>query len=220
MQRSLEAYQRSGNLVRQADALSSLGAVCHWAGRWDEALSYYERGRDEAMKIGDTVGAALARINVAEILIDRGEWTEAEALLLETLPLWKASQYRYYLGGCLLFLGRVSLRLGRFDEALSRLEEAKTNFQQVGAEEQVPPDRRPDRGVPRRDGERRRRARTGARHARPRQRIERRGPSGVVAGTRAGACAAEAGRPVGRAGRAGSKPCRGTRAARTCSRRP
>lgn len=138
MQRSLEAYQRSGNLVRQAGVLSSLGVVCQWAGRWDEALSYYERGRDEALKIGSTVAAAVARINVAEILTDRGEWAEAEALLLETLPLWKASQYRYYLGACLSLLGRVSLRLGRLEEALSRLEDAKSNFLHVGAEHEVP----------------------------------------------------------------------------------
>jgi tetratricopeptide (TPR) repeat protein len=138
MQRSLEAYKRSGNRARQADTLSSLGAVCHWAGRWDEALSYWERGRDEAMKIGDTVGAALARINTAEILTDRGEWAEASVLLQETLPLWKASQYRYYLGDCLRYVGRVSLRLGRFDDALAQLEEAKSNYVQVGAKEQVP----------------------------------------------------------------------------------
>ena len=138
LQRSLEAYQRSGNLVMQEGVLSTLGVLCQWAGQWDEATSYYERSRNEALKIGDTVGAALARVNVAEILIDRGEWAEAEALLLETLPLWKASQHRYYLGACLLYLGRVSLCLGRFEEALNRLEEAKSNFLHVGADEQVP----------------------------------------------------------------------------------
>ncbi len=138
MQRSLEAYQRAGNLPRQADTLSTLGAVCHWGGQWDEALSYWERGREEALKIGDAVGAALARINTAEVLTDRGEWKEAEAVLLETLPFWKASQYRYYLGDCLFYLGRVSLRQGRIDEALRRLEEAKSNFVAVGAEEKVP----------------------------------------------------------------------------------
>jgi len=138
MHRSLEAYQRSGNLVMQEGVLSTLGVLCQWAGEWDEATSYYERSRDEAVKIGDTVGAALARVNVAEILIDRGEWAEAEALLLDTLPLWKASQHRYYLAACFLYLGRVSLCLGRFDEALQRLEEARSNFQHVGAEEQVP----------------------------------------------------------------------------------
>jgi tetratricopeptide (TPR) repeat protein len=113
--------------------------VCQWAGRWDEALSYYEQGRKEAMKIGSTVAAALARVNIAEILTDRGEWREAEAFLLETLPLWKASQYRYYLGACLSLLGRVSLRLGRLDEALRHLEEAKANFLHVGAEQEIPP---------------------------------------------------------------------------------
>ena len=138
MQRSLENYQRSGNLVMQAGVLSSLGVVCQWAGRWDEALSYYERGRQDAMKIGDTVGAALARVNIAEILCDRGEWAEAETMLLESLPLWRASQHHYYLGACLLFLGRVSLCRGRLDEAMSRLEEAKSSFVHVGAELEVP----------------------------------------------------------------------------------
>jgi class 3 adenylate cyclase/tetratricopeptide (TPR) repeat protein len=138
MQRSLEAYQRSGNLNRQADMLLSLGASYYWEGRWDEALSYWERGRQDALKIGDTVAAALARDNSADILIDRGEWVEAEALLKETLPLWKASQWRYYLAGCQWYLGRVSLCLGRFDEAIANLQEAKANFLHVGAEEQVP----------------------------------------------------------------------------------
>jgi tetratricopeptide (TPR) repeat protein len=57
---------------------------------------------------------------------------------VETLPLWKASQYRYYFGHCLVQLGRVLLLTGRFNEALSRLEEAKANFVHVGSEQDVP----------------------------------------------------------------------------------
>jgi len=139
LQRSLEAYQRAGNPVRQAALLSDLGAVCAWEGRWEEALSYYERSRQESIKVGSTVNAALARLNMAEILTDRGEWTEAEAVLLDTLSLWKASQFRFFLAACLSLLGRVSLGLGRLDEAVSRLEEARTNFLHVGAEEEIPP---------------------------------------------------------------------------------
>ena len=138
MQRSLEAYERAGNAVRQAALLADLGVACQFEGRWDEALSYYERGRDAALKIGSTVSAVLARVNVAEILTDRGEWAEAEALLLETLPFWRASQFRFFLAACLSLLGRVSLRLGRLGEALSRLEEAKANFMHVGAQEEIP----------------------------------------------------------------------------------
>jgi tetratricopeptide (TPR) repeat protein len=138
MQRSLEAYQQADNLSRQVGVLSTLGVVCQWEGRWDEALSYYERSRDTALTIGSSVDAAVARINIAEILTDRGEWAEAEALLLQTLPLWKAAQYHYFLGACFTQLGRVSLRLGRFDEALSRLEEAKASFLRVGADKELP----------------------------------------------------------------------------------
>ncbi len=44
MQRSLEAFQRAGNLAGQAAALANLGVVCQWEGRWDEALSYLRAG--------------------------------------------------------------------------------------------------------------------------------------------------------------------------------
>jgi tetratricopeptide (TPR) repeat protein len=138
MQRSLEAFQQAGNFAREAGVVLNLGAVCQWEGRWDEALSFYERGREANLKVGNRVAAALSRINTAEILADRGEWAEAETLLLETLPLWKASQYRYFLAACLSVLGRVSLRLGRASEALARFEESKGHFLHVGAEEEVP----------------------------------------------------------------------------------
>jgi tetratricopeptide (TPR) repeat protein len=139
MQRSLEAYQRAGNLEKQTDVLSNIGAVCQTEGRWHDALSYYQRAREAAQRAGSTVEAAVLNVNIAEILTDRGEWTEAEALLVETLPVWKATQYRYHLGHCLVQLGRVLLRTGRLNDALGRLEEAKVNFLEVGSEKNIPP---------------------------------------------------------------------------------
>jgi class 3 adenylate cyclase/tetratricopeptide (TPR) repeat protein len=139
MERSLEAYKRAGKLVGQISALSNLGAACQWEGRWEEAQSYFEQCRTAALKVGDAVSAGVARINIAEILIDRGEWAEAETLLLEMLPLWKSSDYRFFLAACLSQLGRALLRLRRFDEALTRFEDAKANFVQIGAMQQVPP---------------------------------------------------------------------------------
>ena len=137
LQRSLEAYQRSGNLVRQAGLLSNLGVVCQWEGRWDEAMAYYERGRDDSLRLGNTMAAAVSRINIAEVLIDRGEVDEAEAQLKQTLPLWKASRYRFFLGACYAQMGRASLRAGRFEQALQRLAEARASFEHVGAEAEV-----------------------------------------------------------------------------------
>ena len=137
LQRALDAYRRSGNLLRQAALLSNLGVICQWEGRWDEALSYYERGRAESVKLGNMFDAALARMNVAEILSDRGELDRAQELLLDTLPVWRASRYRYLLGGCLWLLGRVSLRALRLDEARARLEEARALFVAVKREEET-----------------------------------------------------------------------------------
>ncbi|MCC7215632.1 MAG: tetratricopeptide repeat protein [Burkholderiales bacterium] len=137
LQRALDAYRRSGNLLRQAALLSNLGVICQWEGRWDEALAYYERGRAETLKLGNTFDATIASMNIAEILSDRGELDEAQRLLLETLPVWRASRYRFLLGGCLWLLGRVSLRAGRLDEALARLEEAHALFLAVKREEEA-----------------------------------------------------------------------------------
>jgi class 3 adenylate cyclase/tetratricopeptide (TPR) repeat protein len=138
MKKALDAYERAGNRVQQASVLASLGVVCQWEGRWDEALEFYERGREASIKLGSSVYAALARVNAAEVLVDRGEYADAERILLDTLPLWQASQHRYFLAACLSLLGRVSLRLGRYDEALSRLQDSKTQFLHVGADEEVP----------------------------------------------------------------------------------
>jgi tetratricopeptide (TPR) repeat protein len=138
MERSLAAFEKVGNLARQAGVLLTLGVVLQWEGRWDEALSCYERGRQMSVKVGSAFSAAAARLNIAEILTDRGEWAEAEAVLLETLPLWKAAQHRFFLAATLSLLGRISLRLGRVDEALKRLQESRENFQQVSAEGEVP----------------------------------------------------------------------------------
>jgi len=139
MEQSLAAFEKVGNLTRQAGVLLTLGVVLQWEGRWDEALSSYERGRQMSVKVGSAFSAAAARLNIAEILTDRGEWAEAEVALLDTLPLWKAAQHRFFLAATLSLLGRISLRLGRVDEALKRFQESRENFQQVGAEGEVPP---------------------------------------------------------------------------------
>ncbi|MFO1413744.1 MAG: tetratricopeptide repeat protein [Burkholderiales bacterium] len=137
LQLSLDAYRRSGNILRQAQLLTNLGVIQQWEGDWDGALASYEGGRTQSQKLGNSFDATVAQMNVAEILSDRGQLDEAQDELLETLPVWRASRYRYLLGGCLWLLGRVSLRAGRFGEALERLNEARALFVAVKREEEV-----------------------------------------------------------------------------------
>ena len=132
--RSLEAYRRAGNLERQAGLLLNLGVACGWEGHWDKAISYFKQAREESLKIGNMADAELARIDIAELLTNRGDLAEAEMLLKESLPIWRALNYRYFLGACLTLLGRVALRARRLDAALSLLEEAKTHFLHTGSQ--------------------------------------------------------------------------------------
>ena len=53
---------------------------------------------DGRLAVGDPVMAALAADNIAEILCERGRYDEAEALLRESLRVWRAAENRYMLG--------------------------------------------------------------------------------------------------------------------------
>jgi tetratricopeptide (TPR) repeat protein len=116
--RALEGLPPLGECSPASRPPCEPGVACGWEGRWDEAIVVFEQAREESLKIGNTVDAELARINIAEILTDRGELGEAQRLLDESLPMWRALNYRYFLGACLALLGRVGLRAGRTDVAL------------------------------------------------------------------------------------------------------
>jgi class 3 adenylate cyclase/tetratricopeptide (TPR) repeat protein len=136
-QRSLEAYRRSGNRVRQAGLLLNLGVACLWEGRWDDALANYERARAESLRIGNTADAELARINSGEILVDRGQIEEAEALLNSSLHVWRALDYRYFMGLCLSYLGRAMLRASRLEDAIRRFEGARALIETAGSPQEA-----------------------------------------------------------------------------------
>jgi tetratricopeptide (TPR) repeat protein len=135
--RALEIAEETGDLERQAHVLNSLGYSAFYEGLWDDAMDFYERARSAFETIGDLVTSQAVAGNVAEILAERGRYAEAEAILRDSLGVWRAAEYRYFLAGCLSDLGRVAARTHRFDEALAMLDEAFTLFVDVGAEEEV-----------------------------------------------------------------------------------
>jgi len=134
---ALEIHEAEGDLVGQARVLGNLGYSAFYEGRWNEALEFYGRCREAALQTGNLAYAAQAADNIAEILCERGSFKDAEALLRGSLRVWKASEYRYFLGGCLEQLGRVASRTGRFEEALALFDEARAAYLHVGAQEDV-----------------------------------------------------------------------------------
>jgi class 3 adenylate cyclase/tetratricopeptide (TPR) repeat protein len=130
----LEDAEKVGDVKAQASFLNSLGFIAYYEGRWSDALEFNERAATIFEAVGDPINPELEAMNNAEIYLERGDLAEAEARLRETLPVWRASAYRYFLASCLALLGRVTARAGRFEESLLVLDEALSIFADVGAE--------------------------------------------------------------------------------------
>jgi class 3 adenylate cyclase/tetratricopeptide (TPR) repeat protein len=131
---ALHIYEETGNLSRQALVLNYLGAFAYFDGRWDQALDFYERGREARERTGDAVNAAYGTINIGEILSDQGHLDRADALIRAALRVWRAAGHRAGVAYALSQLGRVASRSGRFEEALALLEEARSTHMDVGGQ--------------------------------------------------------------------------------------
>jgi tetratricopeptide (TPR) repeat protein len=75
--RVVELHEMLGEPHQAAAALGNLGAMHYWHGRWDEALACYRRAFAAYATTGDVVDAAIQQSNIAEVLINRGQYQDA-----------------------------------------------------------------------------------------------------------------------------------------------
>lgn len=133
--RALAIYEEQGDLAGQARILSNLGMEAFYAGRWDEALGFAERGRDIELRIGNFVGAATDASNIAELRCEQGAYDEAEAQLRDALRVARAAGHRWGVGLATSILALVLARTGRFDDALDLFAQAASELNAIGATE-------------------------------------------------------------------------------------
>ncbi|MGO9344724.1 MAG: adenylate/guanylate cyclase domain-containing protein [Acidimicrobiales bacterium] len=129
---ALEIYTELGDLGGQAVVLNNLGVLSYFRGDWDDAISYYERGREARLASGNDIDAAFGTCNVAEILANQGHYEEADRRFREGLRIFRAARYRYGIGYTLLLWGQLAGRMGSFDEAYERLSAARMEFEASG----------------------------------------------------------------------------------------
>jgi tetratricopeptide (TPR) repeat protein len=116
-ERALEIFEEVGDVLRQSDVLNYHGAMAYWEGRWSDAVDLYERGHQRAERAGDDVGAAIASVNLAEVLSDQGRLEEAEAPARDALRVFRAAQYSEKVSAGSRILGRNQSRAGLHEEA-------------------------------------------------------------------------------------------------------
>jgi class 3 adenylate cyclase/tetratricopeptide (TPR) repeat protein len=115
--RAIEIYESLGLPHRAAKALANLGALHFWAGRWTDAEECYRRAHEALVRTGDVVTAGLAQANIAELLVNRGQYGAARELAIEAGQTHRAVGYT---DGALfddILLGRVLLGEGKVDGA-------------------------------------------------------------------------------------------------------
>lgn len=135
--KALAIYERTGDLVGQANALNNMGGFAFEQGRWEEAIALYRRSEEARRKTGDAVNAAFGSGNVAEILIDQGHLAEGEAALREAMRVWRAAGYRTGVAWALMLLGLAAARGGRHEQSASLLAEARSAYRDLGSEPDV-----------------------------------------------------------------------------------
>jgi class 3 adenylate cyclase/tetratricopeptide (TPR) repeat protein len=118
---ALEIYERLGDRRLIGVALSNLGLFAHFEGRWDEAVRLFRRGADVALSAGDIASAAMAEMNVGEILGNQGRLEEANTALRGATRTFRGLGYATLELAAVTQLGRVTAELGADDDALTLL---------------------------------------------------------------------------------------------------
>jgi tetratricopeptide (TPR) repeat protein len=134
---ALAILEEVGDLVRLANLQNNVGIEAYYEGRWGDAVDWYRRSSDSALRAGDVVNVARAQNNEGEILSDQGLLDEATELFDAALRVWRAAEYGVGMALATSNLGRAAARAGRFDDAHALLDEALEQFLALGAEQYV-----------------------------------------------------------------------------------
>ncbi|HEX5626495.1 MAG TPA: adenylate/guanylate cyclase domain-containing protein [Actinomycetota bacterium] len=129
---ALAIYEELGDLMESGTINNDLGAFAYYQGRWDDALAFYEKARDQWERAGDLPWAATISANVAEILSDRGQLEEADQMGREALRILRGAGLKSAIAFGLNIVGRVACRSGRYVEALELLEQGRVVNHEIG----------------------------------------------------------------------------------------
>jgi tetratricopeptide (TPR) repeat protein len=104
----------------------------------DEAISHYTESRELSERIGNLNTGARAEINLGEVHLIRGEWTEAERAFHQALTIWERNDYMLGQAYGSSNMGAVLTRKGMPNEALQYLQRSNDLFTELGARSFLP----------------------------------------------------------------------------------
>jgi len=132
LREALAIVEEVGDLDRAGILRMNLGVVAFYAGRWDEALSWYESSREVSVRTGNVVEAALADTNISELLVKRGRLDQAEPLLRRAIRTMRSTEFTEGASYAELQLAGLLIERGNLGEADRMLERIAEEFASLG----------------------------------------------------------------------------------------
>jgi tetratricopeptide (TPR) repeat protein len=134
---ALASYELSGDLDGQAKCLINLGIRAFQQGEWLLAAERYAEAGRRCQRVGDTDNEAIARYNLAELMIRQRRYDEAEPLLPEAQRLARVADDVELLALIARETGKVRVGQGRATEARACFEAAREGLAKAGLDHEL-----------------------------------------------------------------------------------
>lgn len=112
----------------RARALTGLGGILYWQGRWDETIDPYREALEINLSLGDGAGIAEALYNLSFPRGYTGDYDEMERLLKESLELSEEIGWRLGVGRAYWALANLGSYTENWDESIDYARRAADVF--------------------------------------------------------------------------------------------
>ncbi|MFF7652776.1 ATP-binding protein [Streptomyces sp. NPDC007983] len=132
-ERAARTFRAGGNALGHARTLNYQGLAHQRLGRLDRAAELFTRAAAELPRAGDRRAGGLARLNLADIALERGQWEQAEAEADAAHTTLDEAGDAYNAARAATLLGRAHLGRDRLDLAEERLSTALATLRGMAA---------------------------------------------------------------------------------------
>jgi tetratricopeptide (TPR) repeat protein len=129
---AVQAAQRLGDRLAQANALNSLGTMRRLMGDYPDAARAMGQALDIYRDLDDRLGQANSLGNLGDVRLAKGDYQDAAQALEQALGIYRDIGDRRGQANALLFLGGVRRLTGDYQGAAQALEQALGTYRDIG----------------------------------------------------------------------------------------
>jgi class 3 adenylate cyclase/Tfp pilus assembly protein PilF len=129
---AVEIYESLGHLDKAADVLNNMGGFAYYMGDWNASIGWISKSREMSIRAGNDVQAAMAGVNLGELLVSQGKLAEAHPILEDSHRVLKAAGDQDNAVNAELQLARLLAERGEATSARHMLEVVLRDAQELG----------------------------------------------------------------------------------------